>query len=203
MMGKTGVVGSDNSPFRIIPHLSKITEDGCKSSLNKHWAVFHECESWLYLTDDSRHFTPKPAFCSFDTRAFSGATDVRAWKPPRNHVNNSAPRLSVKGFHVRPNGERFKTSIILSLRQNPRRVGITFNGAHGSPPHEFSAEYPSTSAREKSQLIHLPPFSHHLWTVFSHTPTILAIREKLQPVEWSLTASAIRPGAICFPFRLS
>jgi len=33
-------------------------------------------------------------------------------------------------------------------------VGITLNGAHGSPSEQVPAENASTSAREKSQLIH-------------------------------------------------
>jgi hypothetical protein len=45
-------------------------------------------------------------------------------------------------------------SVVLSLCQNGCGVGITFNGAHGSPPEEVSAEYSATSACEKSQLIH-------------------------------------------------
>jgi hypothetical protein len=48
-------------------------------------------------------------------------------------------------------------SIVLSLHKNGRGEGITLNGAHGSPPENFSPEYSSTSTREKSQLIHCRP----------------------------------------------
>jgi hypothetical protein len=42
----------------------------------------------------------------------------------------------------------------LSARQNGCGVGITFNCAHRRPPEELAPEHASTSAREKSQLIH-------------------------------------------------
>ena len=45
----------------------------------------------------------------------------------------------------------------MSLRQNLCCVGITLNGADGAPSKEVAAEYSSTSACEKSQLIHIYP----------------------------------------------
>jgi hypothetical protein len=44
----------------------------------------------------------------------------------------------------------------LSLRENLCCVGITLNGADGAPTQQVAAEYPATSACEKSQLIHKP-----------------------------------------------
>ena len=47
-------------------------------------------------------------------------------------------------------------SVVLSCDENARGVGVNLNRADGCPSEDFSAEYSATSAREKSQLIHLP-----------------------------------------------
>jgi hypothetical protein len=54
----------------------------------------------------------------------------------------------------------------LSLRQNLCGVGITLNGAHGSPSKELASENASTSACEKSQLIHRSSWlvGSRIWT---------------------------------------
>jgi hypothetical protein len=108
----------------------------------------------LYLTNDPEHLGPKSASLSVDSRAISRNTDVLARESSRNNVNNSSPRVAVKTSNVRPNRENGQRAVVLPLRKNGCAVGITFNGAHGSPPEEFSPEYSATSAREKSQLIH-------------------------------------------------
>jgi hypothetical protein len=59
MVGKAGIVGSNNSPARMIPQRGKVTEDHGKSSLNKQWAVFHEDEARSNLADNARHFSPQ------------------------------------------------------------------------------------------------------------------------------------------------
>lgn len=109
---------SHNSPWRIIPHFGKVTEDGCKSSSNKQWAVFHEDEPRSYLADNARHLTPEPGSFTGDARSFSGCTDVLARKPARNHVNNASPRSSVKCTDVIPNRERRKQPVVLTCEQN-------------------------------------------------------------------------------------
>ena len=45
-------------------------------------------------------------------------------------------------------------STILSGEQYACGVGLDFNGADCSPSEDLATEYSSTSAREKSQLIH-------------------------------------------------
>jgi hypothetical protein len=59
MVGKTRVIGSHNSPARIIPQFGKVTNDQGKTSLNKQWAVFHEDESRSNFADNARHFSPQ------------------------------------------------------------------------------------------------------------------------------------------------
>jgi len=77
-----------------------------------------------------------------------------AWKAPSNHVNNSAPRLSVKGANVIPNREGREKAVILSGGKNACGVRFAFNCANRSPAKQLASEYSSTSACEKSQLIH-------------------------------------------------
>ena len=87
--------------------------------------------------------------------------DVLAGKSARNDVNTSAPRISVKGSNVIPNREGRKKAVVLSGGKNACCVGIPLNGANGSPSKQLSSEYSSTSAREKSQLIHDSPYQFH------------------------------------------
>jgi hypothetical protein len=58
-----------------------------------------------------------------------------------------------------PDWKGRKKAFVLSLGKALAAVGIEFDGADGSPAEQFAAEYASTSAREKSQLIqfYLPP----------------------------------------------
>jgi hypothetical protein len=76
-------------------------------------------------------------------------------KAARYDINNASPRSSVKGLNVIPNRESREKAIVLSGAQYACWVGFPFNGADGSPPEELAPEYSSTSACEKSQLIHV------------------------------------------------
>jgi hypothetical protein len=88
----------------------------------------------------------------------SCGTDVLAGKPARYNVNNSSPRLAVKGAYVIPNRERRENFVILSGAQYACGIWFPFNGTNGSPSEQLSPENASTSACEKSQLIHFPAF---------------------------------------------
>jgi hypothetical protein len=103
--------------------------------------------------NDARHFSPHTAALSINSCAFSCGTNVLAWKPSRYNVNNSSPRLSVKGLNVIPNRKRREKAVILSGAQYACWVGFPFNGADCAPAKQFSPKYSSTSACEKSQLI--------------------------------------------------
>jgi hypothetical protein len=63
-----------------------------------------------------------------------------AWKPARNDVNTASPRLSVKGANVIPDREGRENSFILSLDKYACGVGVSLDGADGSPPEEFAPE---------------------------------------------------------------
>jgi hypothetical protein len=153
-MGRASVCCAHNAPFRVIPHFGKVTEDHGKSSLDEQRAVFHEDVSGSYLTDNSRHVLPQAGSLAVDSGSLACCTDVLAGKPSRNHVNTSAPWRSVKGANVIPNRERREKSVILSGGKNSGGVGFSFDGTDGAPTKQVSSENASTSAREKSQLIH-------------------------------------------------
>ena len=65
-----------------------------------------------------------------------------------------SPRFSVKGCNVIPDGKRFQASVVLTGHKYACGVGVEFDCADGSPSEKLSSEYASTSACEKSQLIH-------------------------------------------------
>ena len=148
------VGSSHNSPSRVIPERGKVAKDPSKSSRNESCGVFHEREPWSYLANDPCHVSPQSASWSIDPVSISSEADVLARETSRYDINKASPWLAVKTLHLRPNRESWDGSIVLSLRQNLCAVGITLNGADGSPSEDGSPEYSSTSTREKSQLIH-------------------------------------------------
>jgi hypothetical protein len=77
-----------------------------------------------------------------------------AGKASRNDVNTASPWAAVKGLNVIPDWERRQCSVVLAGNQDACGVGVPLDSAHGAPSKQMSAEYASTSAREKSQLIH-------------------------------------------------
>jgi hypothetical protein len=148
-----GVLRAQHTPLRREPHRGQVAENTSKPSINEHWGVFHEDVLGSNLANDPCKFSPEARSGTVDAFTFASAGYILAGKPARNDVNNASPRSSVKTAHVRPNWESFENSIVLSLRQNLCSVGITLNGADGSPSKEFASENSATSAREKSQLI--------------------------------------------------
>jgi hypothetical protein len=144
----TGMVCSEHSPSRIIPHLGKVFENNVESSCSEQRTVFDENKSWFHFTNNPRHVLPQAAFLSLDSGPGPGCADVLTGKPARYHVNNSSPRFSVKGLNVIPNRESRENAFILSGDKNACGVGLPLNSADGAPAEEFAAEYASTSARE-------------------------------------------------------
>jgi hypothetical protein len=108
-----------------------------------------------YLTDDSRHVLPHTASLAFDSGAFASGRDVLTGKASRNDINTASPWVSVKGLNVIPDRERRQASVVLAGNQDARCVCVPLHSAHGVPSKKVSAEYPATSACEKSQLIEL------------------------------------------------
>jgi hypothetical protein len=167
-MGGACVGCSQNSPSSIKPHLGQVSENSAKPPNSEHWAVFHERESRSYFADDAGHFAPEAG--AFAVESFALAVcraDVLARESARNHVNNSAPRRSVEGTNIIPNGERWKVPFILSLHESSGAIGVSLHGADGSPPKELASENAASTACEKCQLIH--PVS--VVTVLTHNPS--------------------------------
>jgi hypothetical protein len=126
-----------------------------ESSRSEHWGVFHVDVSGSYLANNSRHVPPHSRSGSFDASASSGCGNVLTGKSSRYDVNTSCPRLSVKGLNVIPNRERRENAVILSGGKYASCVRFPLNSADCAPSEEVTSEYSSTSACEKSQLIHL------------------------------------------------
>jgi hypothetical protein len=99
--------------------------------------------------------SPHPAGFSVDACALSGTTNICAGKAARNDINTASPWLSIEGLHIVPDWEWFEASVVLSSHKNACGIGVPLDGADGAPSEEFASEYSSTSACEKSQLIHL------------------------------------------------
>jgi hypothetical protein len=153
LVGSAGVVSSKHSPSRIKPHRGQVGKNSSESPSSEHWRVFHVCVSRLNFANDAGHFHPQSASLSLDSGAFPGSTDVLTRKAARYNVNKPSPWASVKGPNVIPDWEGRENSVILSLGKNASGIGFPFDGANGAPSKQFAAEYSSTSAREKSQLI--------------------------------------------------
>jgi hypothetical protein len=60
LMWRSNVGSSHNRPSRVIPERGKITDDSFKSSMNEHWAVFHEDVTGSYFANHPRHMSPHP-----------------------------------------------------------------------------------------------------------------------------------------------
>ena len=154
LVRRSNIGRSHNSPLRVIPERGKITKDSVESSRSEHWAVFHEDVTGSNFANHPRHVSPHPAALSVKAVASAGDADVLARKPARYNVNNSSPRSSVKGLNIIPNRERREKAVILSGGKYASWVWLPLDGADCSPSEEMTSEYSSTSAREKSQLIH-------------------------------------------------
>jgi hypothetical protein len=119
--------------------------------------------------------------------------DVLAGKATRYDVNTAAPSVSVKGANVIPNRERGKSSVVLSGQQYAGGVMVSLNGADRAPSKKVAPENASTSAREKSQLIHkrppaAPPPSAH--TLAPRTVGTQVCPQRTRLMHWTVTPSA-------------
>jgi hypothetical protein len=157
LVERTDISSSQHCPSAVIPESGQVTEDDSEPPSNESWAVLHEDEAGSNLANDARHFRPEAGTLTTDAGPFARNADVLAWEAARNHVNTSAPRVSVKGPNVIPNREGREKSVVLPGGKNACCVGFSLDGADRSPSEELAAEYASTSAREKSQLIHTSP----------------------------------------------
>jgi hypothetical protein len=156
---QAGGVRSNTSPACIVPQRGKVAQHSVESSKSKNWRVLNECVAGSYFAQDAGKLFPESASLtveSVDSVMHGGLRgQVLAREAARNHVNNSSPRLAVKGSHVIPDGKRLQESVILSGNKYAGGVTVPFDCTDGAPPEQFSSEYAATSACEKSQLIHL------------------------------------------------
>ena len=156
-MRRPNVGSSQHCPFAVIPERGQITEDSPKSSSKEGWAVLHEDVAGSNLANDPRHVSPHAGALSVDSCAFAGHADVLARESSRHHVNAASPRSAVKGLNVIPDREGREKAVVLSGGKYACCVGLPLDGADGSPSKQVAAKDASTSACEKSQLIHDSP----------------------------------------------
>ena len=157
LVRRTGVNSAQHTPSRIVPQRGQVSENTSKPARSEDWGVLHEHVSRSYFANDPSHVRPHPGSLAVDARALAGSADVLAREAARHDVNSAAPRSSVKGLHVIPDGKDGQVSVVLPGDQNACGVSVPLDGADGSPAEQMPAEYASTSAREKSQLILAPP----------------------------------------------
>jgi hypothetical protein len=102
----------------------------------------------LNLTDNSRHLAPQSGPLAFNSGSASRCADVLARESASDDVHQSTPGPTVESSHVIPYWERIKAAVVLSGHKDTAGVIVFFDGADGSPPEDFAAEYSAPSARE-------------------------------------------------------
>jgi len=160
LVRSSGIGSSEHAPFRIEPQRGQVAENDIEPARGKQWGIFHEDVARSNFANDPCHFRPEPGPCADDTGPPSSCADVLTGKAARNDVNTASPWLAVKCPHVIPDRERRQKSVILPLDEYSCGVGFVFNGADCPPSKQVSGKYASTSACEKSQLIHATPLDH-------------------------------------------
>jgi hypothetical protein len=148
------MVSAEHSPPSIEPHFGQIPENSVESPNNEACRVFHDDVARSNFANDAGHFQPESAFLSVKSGFWPRAADVLTRESSRYHLSNSVPRSSVKRANVIPDREGGQRSVVLTCKQYALAAVVFFDGAHSSPSKEFASENSSTSAREKSQLIH-------------------------------------------------
>jgi hypothetical protein len=153
-LGAAGISGAQHSPSRIKPQDGQVCENCAHPSTQQRCDVLHEDESGSNLANDSGHLSPEAGALAFNSSLVPGVADVLAREASRHHINNTSPRPPVEGAYVVPHGEGLQAPVVLALEEDSGGALVSFDGADGAPPKETAAENPSTSACEKSQLIH-------------------------------------------------
>ncbi len=154
-MGCAEVCRSEHIPFRIEPERGQVAKYSSEPPSSEHWGVLHEDEGGLNIANDASELNPETGAGAVEACASSCGADVLTGEAARHHVNTASPRSSVKGAHVIPDGKRREASVVLTCDENAGGVGVKLDGADGPPPEQMPAEDAATSAREKSQLIHV------------------------------------------------
>jgi hypothetical protein len=149
----TNLFRGEYHPLRIVPDGGKVFEDSDEAASSQEGAVFDEDVTRFNFPNDSGIFSPQAASAAGEPGAVASRANVLAWKPARYDVNSSAPRSSVEGTYIVPNGERWKVPVILSLHESSRAKGADFHSSDCPPAQQNTAENSASSACEKCQLI--------------------------------------------------
>lgn len=94
-------------PFRIIPERGQGCEYVSQPSTKQSCDVFHDCELWSYLANESGELKPEPASIAAETLARARQTDVLARESPNDAIwfnsvvselaGRQSPNISIAG----------------------------------------------------------------------------------------------------------
>jgi hypothetical protein len=95
----------------------------------------------LNFANNSTHLPPKAASRTIKTvGVWVGLANVLAGESAAHNVNESAPRLAVKGSHVIPDWELGQDAVALSLQQDFPAVRFNLDSAHAGMSEKHSAK---------------------------------------------------------------
>jgi hypothetical protein len=86
---------------------------------------------------------------SFDACSFPGRANVLAREPTADDIDNPAPRLSVEGSDIIPDGELWQDSVSLPLEQDFSTVRFNLDSTHTSMSEKDAAEDSSPCSCKK------------------------------------------------------
>jgi hypothetical protein len=140
----------EHIPLRIVPEAGQRPEYEVKSPVNEAWDVLQENVLGSHLANDARDLGPEPS-AVFGPLSLAGGAPRLAREARRDDMNDSAPRLAVKGGKVIPD-RRFIQDAFFHARDKYRcRMTFPLNVTHtsvgiseGKSEAEFDAPDAST-----------------------------------------------------------
>jgi hypothetical protein len=114
-------------PFRIKPRFGQVSKNLAESAPaicgKESGHIFHQYQSGPNFANNSDELGPEPAGvgCSF---SFSGDADGRAREAATDDIHASAPRLSVEGFNVVPDGSFVQSAVAHPGHEDALGVGV-------------------------------------------------------------------------------
>jgi len=146
--------GAESSQTAVPSHVAQRgqigSDSGC-SSKSKCCGVLHEHVAGSNFANDSEHLRPEAASFGFDSCAFSSKADVLTGEASADDIDASAPRCSVEGSDVVPNGERRKDTVSLPLQQHASAVRLNLDSTDAGMSEKDAAEDSAASACEEVQ----------------------------------------------------
>jgi hypothetical protein len=143
-----GIFRRNNSPFRIEPHLGKVSENSIKPPSNERWRVLHEHELGFHFANDSLELGPQSGSLAVDSGSFTGDGDVLAREAASHAISDPLPRSTVEAPDVIGDRKEGKQTITLSLLQHADRIGFDLDSTAAGMPKKSLGEQSATRSRE-------------------------------------------------------